>query len=149
MDSEEKIKYFKRKRRSLDSEENIEVDAYSLEGFQDLEGWQIIIQSYGLDEAMIRSIPLCRFCRFTKAEKLIDRMECAVCLVEFQENEALRLLPIYSNAFHINCIDVWLRSHANCPLCRANIMYLENPFVPAMAFDKDQVLSNGLIHNSL
>ena len=31
-----------------------------MEGFQDPEGWQIITQSYGLDEAMIRSIPLCR-----------------------------------------------------------------------------------------
>ena len=39
---------------------NIQVDAYSVEGFQDPEGWQIITQSYGLDEAVIRSIPLCR-----------------------------------------------------------------------------------------
>ena len=60
------------RRRSLDSQENIQVDAYSLDGFQDPEGWQIITQSYGLDEDVIRSIPLCRF---TKAEKLIDNME--------------------------------------------------------------------------
>ena len=40
----------------MDSEENIQVDAYSLEGFQDPEGWQIITQSYGLDEAVIRSM---------------------------------------------------------------------------------------------
>ena len=46
---------------------NLQVDAYSLEQFQDPEGWQIITQSYGLDEAVIR---------FTKAEKLIDSMEC-------------------------------------------------------------------------
>ena len=90
----------------MDSEENIQVNDYSLEGFQDPERWKIITQSYGLDEAMIRSIPLCGFmigldeavmrsiplCRFTKVEKLIDNMECAVCWVEFQENEALRLL---------------------------------------------------------
>ena len=56
----------------MDFEENKQVDAYSLEGFQDLEGWQIITQSYGLNEVLIRSIPLCRF---TKAEKLIDSME--------------------------------------------------------------------------
>ena len=53
--------FARRKCRSLDFEENIQVDAYSLEGFQGLEGWQIIIQSYGLDEAMIRSIPMFRF----------------------------------------------------------------------------------------
>ena len=131
---------------SLDSKENIQVDAYSLEGFQDLEGWHIITQSYGLDEAVIISIPLCRF---TKAENLIDIMERAICLIEFQENDALRLLPKCNHAFHINCINVWLRSHVNCPLCRANIVYLENPFFPAMMFDKDQVLSNGLLHKIL
>lgn len=41
---------FRRRRRSFDFEENIQVDAYSLEGFQDPEGWQIITHSYGLDE---------------------------------------------------------------------------------------------------
>ena len=30
--------FFRRRLRSLDSEENIQVDAYSLQGFQDLEG---------------------------------------------------------------------------------------------------------------
>ncbi|KAK9930380.1 hypothetical protein M0R45_027419 [Rubus argutus] len=32
------------------------------------------------------------------------------------------LLPKCSHAFHINCIDTWLRSHTNCPLCRAYIV---------------------------
>ena len=64
--------FFRRRRRSLDSEENIQVDTHSLEGFQDLEGWQIIIQSYGLNEVLIRSITPCRF---TKAEKFIDIMD--------------------------------------------------------------------------
>ena len=53
--------FFKRRRGSLDSKENIQVYAYSQEGFQfQDEGWQIITQSNGLDEAVIRSIPLCR-----------------------------------------------------------------------------------------
>ena len=78
-------------------------------------------------------------------------MECAVCLVEFQENEALRFLPKCIDAFHISCIDVWIRSHANCPLCRANIVYLENPFVPAMASRIHPSLEHGMVgivHNS-
>ena len=81
--------FSRRRLRSLDSEQNIQVDAYSPEGFQGPEGWQIITQSYGLYEAVIKSIPLYRF---TKVEKLIDNMECAVYLVEFQENESLMLL---------------------------------------------------------
>ena len=120
----------------MDSEENIQVDAYSLEGFQDPKGCQIITQSYGLDEVVIRFIPLCRF---TKAKKLIDNMECAVCLVAFQENEALRILPKCNHAFHINCID------------RDNIVYLENPFVPAMGSRIRHSLEHGMagvVHDS-
>lgn len=45
-----------------------------------------------------------------------------MCLSEFQEDESLRLLPKCNHAFHIPCIDTWLRSHTNCPLCRASIL---------------------------
>ncbi|KAL2893778.1 RING-H2 finger protein ATL54, partial [Bienertia sinuspersici] len=34
----------------------------------------------------------------------------------------LRLLPECSHAFHVSCIDTWLRSHKNCLLCRAPIV---------------------------
>ncbi|CBI23610.3 unnamed protein product, partial [Vitis vinifera] len=47
--------------------------------------------------------------------------ECAVCLNEFQEEEKLRIIPNCSHIFHIDCIDVWLQSNANCPLCRTSI----------------------------
>ena len=52
--------FCRRRHRILDSKENIQEDDCSLEEFQDPEGWQIITQSYGLDEVVIRSIPLCR-----------------------------------------------------------------------------------------
>ncbi|GAB2211129.1 hypothetical protein Droror1_Dr00016421 [Drosera rotundifolia] len=45
-----------------------------------------------------------------------------VCLTEFEEGEDLRLLPMCSHAFHVFCIDTWLRSHKNCPLCRAPVV---------------------------
>ncbi|KAL6952752.1 RING-type E3 ubiquitin transferase [Sarracenia purpurea var. burkii] len=48
--------------------------------------------------------------------------ECSVCLNEFQEDETLRLLPKCNHAFHLPCIDTWLRSHTNCPMCRADII---------------------------
>lgn len=32
------------------------------------------------------------------------------------------LVPKCNHAFHIYCIDTWLRSHTNCPLCRARII---------------------------
>ncbi|GMJ11034.1 Arabidopsis Toxicos en Levadura 53 [Hibiscus trionum] len=73
----------------------------------------------GLDEALINSITVCKY---RKGDGLVEGTDCSVCLSEFQEDESLRLLPKCSHAFHVHCIDAWLSSHSNCPLCRANIV---------------------------
>ncbi|KAK9269907.1 hypothetical protein L1049_025480 [Liquidambar formosana] len=77
------------------------------------------ITTVGLQQAIINSITICKY---KKGEGLIEGTECSVCLSEFQEDETVRLLPKCSHAFHIQCIDTWLRSHTNCPLCRACIV---------------------------
>ncbi|XP_068639511.1 RING-H2 finger protein ATL16-like [Aristolochia californica] len=79
------------------------------------------IESRGLDESVIRSIPIFRFKKGEEDGKEKNFSECAVCLNEFQEDERLRLLPSCSHAFHIDCIDTWLQNNANCPLCRSSI----------------------------
>ncbi|PRQ21342.1 putative transcription factor C2H2 family [Rosa chinensis] len=76
------------------------------------------ITTVGLQQSIINSITVCKY---KKCEGLIEGTECSVCLNEFHEDEMLRLLPKCSHAFHMNCIDTWLRSHTNCPLCRAYI----------------------------
>lgn len=80
--------------------------------------WQGTTTTGGLDEAIIKSITVCKY---KKGDGFVDGTDCSVCLSEFQENESLRLLPKCSHAFHLPCIDTWLKSHANCPLCRAHI----------------------------
>ncbi|KAJ4728647.1 putative Ring finger protein [Melia azedarach] len=75
----------------------------------------------GLDEALIKSITVCKY---KKGDGLIEGTDCSVCLSEFEEEESLRLLPKCSHAFHVPCIDTWLKSHSNCPLCRANIFFI-------------------------
>ncbi|XP_010519308.1 PREDICTED: E3 ubiquitin-protein ligase RING1 [Tarenaya hassleriana] len=77
------------------------------------------IATVGLRRSAINSITAFRF---KKEERLIDGTDCSVCLNEFKENELLRLLPKCSHAFHIDCIDTWLLSHKNCPLCRAPVL---------------------------
>ncbi|XP_054776145.1 RING-H2 finger protein ATL52-like [Prosopis cineraria] len=47
---------------------------------------------------------------------------CAVCLGDFEEGEEVRTLPECSHSFHVPCIDMWLFSHPNCPVCRADAM---------------------------
>lgn len=87
--------------------------------------WQV--DQSGLDEAIIKKITVCKY---TKGEGLIEGTDCAVCLSEFQENESLRLLPKCSHAFHLPCIDTWLRSQSNCPLCRASVVAVAHPSPP-------------------
>ncbi|XWS49552.1 hypothetical protein CRYUN_Cryun12cG0012800 [Craigia yunnanensis] len=89
------------------------------------EPWQI--STIGLDEALIKSITVCKY---KKGDGLIEGTDCSVCLGEFQEDESLRLLPKCSHAFHVHCIDTWLRSHSNCPLCRANIIFISASPLP-------------------
>ncbi|KQJ94244.1 E3 ubiquitin-protein ligase EL5 [Brachypodium distachyon] len=47
--------------------------------------------------------------------------QCAVCLSLLQEGETVRQLPACMHLFHVACIDLWLRSHSTCPLCRATV----------------------------
>ncbi|KAF9605621.1 hypothetical protein IFM89_017964 [Coptis chinensis] len=78
-------------------------------------------ESRGLDESVIRSIPILQFKKTELEIEQRNLFECAVCLNEFQEEEKLRILPKCTHVFHIDCIDIWLQNNANCPLCRSSI----------------------------
>ncbi|CAL4884762.1 unnamed protein product [Urochloa decumbens] len=75
----------------------------------------------GLDETLINKITVCKYKR---GDGFVDSTDCSVCLGEFRDGESLRLLPKCSHAFHLPCIDTWLKSHSNCPLCRCNIAFI-------------------------
>ncbi|PKA49115.1 RING-H2 finger protein ATL52 [Apostasia shenzhenica] len=77
------------------------------------------IRTPGLDERTIASISSWVY---KSSDGLVDARDCSVCLGEFRDGELVRLLPKCSHAFHLHCIDRWLRSHVNCPLCRAPIV---------------------------
>ncbi|CAN0854900.1 RING-H2 finger protein ATL65 [Linum grandiflorum] len=49
-----------------------------------------------------------------------DGGTCAICLCEFEEGEELKTLPECMHSFHVGCIDMWLYSHSNCPMCRTD-----------------------------
>ncbi|KAJ4802583.1 RING-H2 finger protein ATL1 [Rhynchospora pubera] len=78
------------------------------------------VSGRGLNESSIQSIPTIFYKKHSHDKKLSFH-ECAVCINEFQEGEKIRLLPNCFHVFHLDCIDVWLQSNANCPLCRAPI----------------------------
>ncbi|RLN28287.1 RING-H2 finger protein ATL65 [Panicum miliaceum] len=74
----------------------------------------------GLDAAAIKSLPSAQYLAAAARGSGASR-ECAVCLLEFADGDELRALPLCAHAFHADCIDVWLRAHASCPLCRAAV----------------------------
>lgn len=82
-----------------------------------------LIRTVGLDEAAIESIALTRY----RAGAGAGASDCAVCLGEFADGELLRLLPRCAHAFHVHCIDTWLRAHVNCPLCRSHVLDATDP----------------------
>ncbi|CAD5170789.1 unnamed protein product [Musa acuminata subsp. malaccensis] len=90
------------------------------------EAWRFC-PSNGLDEAVIGNITVCRS---ERGDGLVEGTDRAVCPSEFREDESLRLLPKCSHAFHVPCIDAWLKSHSNCPLCRANFVSVNSPAPP-------------------
>lgn len=77
------------------------------------------IRTIGLQPSIINTITILKY---KSADGLVDGTDCPVCLSAFREDEILRLLPKCNHAFHIRCIDTWLRSHTNCPLCRAAVV---------------------------
>lgn len=73
----------------------------------------------GLDLFLLNRLPVVQFSALKASPKGV---ECAVCLCNFEEDEALRLLPNCGHSFHQDCIDMWLFSHTTCPLCRRSLL---------------------------
>lgn len=73
----------------------------------------------GIDPAVLRSFPVVPY--------NVVRMrcgcgpDCVVCLVEFEGDEAVRVLTVCGHVFHSECIDTWLESHLTCPTCRLDL----------------------------
>ncbi|KAK7388245.1 hypothetical protein VNO78_23056 [Psophocarpus tetragonolobus] len=51
--------------------------------------------------------------------------ECTVCLSGFEEGEQVKKLPRCNHCFHAPCIDMWLYSHFDCPICRTPVAHHE------------------------
>ncbi|KAL7124736.1 hypothetical protein ABFS83_14G069100 [Erythranthe nasuta] len=79
----------------------------------------------GLDSSAISSIPQFVF----KSEEHSQSnnngnnglllLECVICLSLFEDGDKCRKLGLCEHAFHLECVDMWLRSHKTCPVCRA------------------------------
>ncbi|XP_058747903.1 RING-H2 finger protein ATL63-like [Vicia villosa] len=70
----------------------------------------------GLNPTTVSKIPT-----FVSEHKT-EELECVICLSYIEKGEIGRKLPKCGHAFHVECIDMWLNSHTNCPMCRSLIV---------------------------
>ncbi|KAK4766321.1 hypothetical protein SAY87_007963 [Trapa incisa] len=76
----------------------------------------------GVEEKVLKTIPIFTYSAAKgHLDSGMDRSECAVCLGELQDGEAVRLLPNCHHAFHVPCIDRWFLAHSSCPVCRSPV----------------------------
>jgi hypothetical protein len=75
----------------------------------------------GLDLSLIQSFPTFLYSSVKDFRKEKYGLECAICLVEFEDDSLLRLMTVCYHVFHQECIDLWLESHKTCPVCRRNL----------------------------
>ncbi|CAM0957383.1 unnamed protein product [Alopecurus aequalis] len=74
----------------------------------------------GLDADAIAALPEFLYRKEDGDEE--EEAECAVCLTAMVDGEAARQLPRCMHVFHRGCVDVWLREHSTCPVCRAEVV---------------------------
>ncbi|KAB2015658.1 hypothetical protein ES319_D08G040700v1 [Gossypium barbadense] len=83
----------------------------------------------GVEPVVVAAIPTIKFNR--EAFKSMEDAQCSICLGEYEEKEVLRIMPKCAHNFHLSCIDVWLRKHSTCPVCRT-------PLLDSLEFDTGQ-----------
>ncbi|KAI3976839.1 hypothetical protein MKX01_008697 [Papaver californicum] len=81
-----------------------------------------INKSQGLDPSIVSSFPTFVYSSVkSHRRERSSRLECAVCLSEFDDDDVIRLITMCNHSFHSECIDLWLASHTTCPVCRLNL----------------------------
>ena len=76
----------------------------------------------GLDLTLLERFPTFLYASVKDLRKEKNySLECAICLLEFEDDNMLRLLTICYHVFHKECIDLWLQLHKTCPVCRTDL----------------------------
>ncbi|KAL8050355.1 hypothetical protein ABFX02_06G077700 [Erythranthe guttata] len=79
------------------------------------------LEAMSMENSVAELLPARKF----KKGVVEDGASCAICLCEFEDGEEVRTLPECAHSFHAPCIDMWLYSHSNCPVCRHALVGLE------------------------
>nr|CAB3468120.1 unnamed protein product [Digitaria exilis] len=75
-------------------------------------------QAVGVD---VTKLPEHAYTQSSRRRSSGDAAQCSVCLGAVKPGEMVRRLPLCRHLYHVECIDMWLASHATCPLCRSDV----------------------------
>ncbi|CAH8382240.1 unnamed protein product [Eruca vesicaria subsp. sativa] len=70
----------------------------------------------GLGSKIIQSFP-----EFPYSVKERGMDQCSICLIDFMDDDTMRLISSCNHFFHTICIDLWFESHKTCPVCRCEL----------------------------
>ncbi|QCE13551.1 RING-H2 finger protein ATL52-like [Vigna unguiculata] len=79
--------------------------------------------------------------KYKKEKEELEDFECPVCLSVYEEGEEVRKLPQCKHYFHVLCIDMWLYSHFDCPICRTPVLLAHHHLSPVDAFIESGAIS--------
>ena len=62
---------------------------------------------------------ICKPVRIKENDNLIINKECCnICCEDYIVGQYKRTLPSCNHVFHKKCVDKWLKTKSNCPICR-------------------------------
>lgn len=75
----------------------------------------------GMEPSVVTAFPTVKFGDDSQRPPAQEESHCTVCLEEYQAKDVVRVLPYCGHAFHVTCIDAWLKQQSTCPICRASM----------------------------
>ncbi|XP_076951385.1 RING-H2 finger protein ATL70-like [Bidens hawaiensis] len=98
----------------------------------DTDDFHSITLSTGLEDNILSNFPTFVYSEAMKPNKVNTGKDacvethisnnydsrCPICLGEYELSDVMRLLPECGHWFHVGCVDMWLKVHATCPVCR-------------------------------
>lgn len=104
----------------------------------------VVNSRLGLDRSVVQSFPTFVYSSVKELRREKYGLECAICLLEFEDDSVVRLLTFCYHVFHQECIDLWLESHKTCPVCRQDLT-----LPPEKALERSPVISRDRDHSAL
>ena len=75
--------------------------------------------SKGAASSAIDNLRCCKYSEAGANDAIVGE-QCAICRMEFEPDDVIRILPC-RHAEHAACLDQWLLINRSCPLCQQDV----------------------------